>query len=61
MKIRFLLDENLGTDIVHAVHRWDVSVDIIRVGSPGAPANGTLDPDILLYCERENRAIVTYN
>lgn len=28
---------------------------------PGAPALGTLDPDILWYCERDQRALVTEN
>jgi hypothetical protein len=37
------------------------NVDVLRVGMPGAPALSTRDPELLLYCEREQRALVTEN
>ena len=58
---RFLLDENLSPEIVLGVRRRDGSVDIVHVGESGAPGRGTLDPEVLLYCERERRALITNN
>ena len=62
MKIRFLLDENLMTrPVIKAALRFDTTIDIIRVGGEGAPPLGTLDPEILLFCEAERRLLVTRN
>ncbi len=61
MKVRFLLDENMSKDIVVALLRHNAEIDILRVGDEGAPLLGTLDPDILRFCEAEQRAIVTDN
>src|SRR2546421_11072189 len=61
MKIRFLLDENMSPDIAVALHRYSSAIDIRRVGDDGAPPLATLDPDILRYCEVEQRALVTDN
>lgn len=61
MKIRYLLDENIGIAMLQAVKRLDGRIDITRVGSLGAPPYGTLDPEVLLFCEREERALVTDN
>jgi hypothetical protein len=59
LKIRFLVDENLWPELVAAVRRYNPAIDILRVGQPGAPPLGTLDPAILVYCEAEQRALVT--
>jgi hypothetical protein len=59
--VRFLLDENLSREIAHALLRHNSEIDIKRVGDEGAPPLGTLDPDILRYCEAEQRALVTDN
>jgi hypothetical protein len=56
-----LIDEDLAPDYVTELLRYNPAVDVVRVGMPGAPKSGTLDPDILLYCEREQRALVTEN
>lgn len=61
MKIRFLLDENLTLDVMKAVKRHESAIDILRIGMPGAPPRGTLDPEILRYCEVEGRVLVTDN
>ena len=61
MKVRFLLDENLSHTIIDAVHRYDSALDFIAVGLPGAPPLGTSDPDILRYCEREQRLLIMNN
>src|SRR5262245_52677755 len=61
MRVRFPLDENLSHAIIEAVHQFDSDVDIAAVSSPCAPPIGTLDPDILLYCERERRLLIKNN
>lgn len=58
---RFLLDENLSLEIASGVLRRNHEVNILRVGEQGAPGTGAPDPDILLFCERERRALVTSN
>ena len=61
MRVRFLIDEDLSPDYVRELRRYDAALDVLRVGDVGAPPFSTLDPDILLYCEREQRALVTEN
>ncbi len=60
MKPRFLLDENLRHYLT-VVRQYDPSVDVLRVGDPGAPALGALDLEVLLYCEARQRLLVTQN
>jgi hypothetical protein len=61
MKVRFLIDEDLSLDYAKELRRHHPAIDVLRVGAVGAPAFSTLDPDILLYCEQEHRALVTEN
>lgn len=61
MKIHFLLDEHLPKKHIEAVPQYDREIDILRVGVSGAPPRGTLDPDILVYCEVMQRVLVTDN
>src|SRR5947209_4666826 len=62
MKPRFLVDENLGRrEIADGVLRHNRAIDIFRVGDPGVPPIGTLDPPILAFCEQSQRILVTAN
>lgn len=61
MRIRLLIDEDLSPDYVTELQGYNPAIDVVRMGMPGAPPFGTHDPDILLYCEREQRALVTEN
>lgn len=61
MKVRYLIDEDLSPDYVRELRRYHSDLDVLRVGMPSAPPFSTLDPDILLYCEREQRVLVTEN
>lgn len=61
MKIRLLIDEDLSPEYVTELQRSNPAIDVLWMGMPGAPGLGTPDPDILLYCEREQRALVTEN
>jgi hypothetical protein len=61
MKVCFLLDENASKAQLQAIRQLDPGIDLLRVGDAGAPARGTLDPEILLYCVAERRALLTRN
>lgn len=61
MKVRLLLDENLPPRLAMALRRSCPDLDVLRVGSPDAPARGTLDPELLVYLERTGRILVTDN
>lgn len=53
--MKFLLDEHLPKSLVNAVKQFDSTIDILRVGGPNAPPLGTADPDLLTFCEAEQR------
>ena len=61
MRPRFLLDEHLPRAVIAAAHRLDPAIDLVVVGAEGAPPLGTLDPAILVWCEQEQRILVTNN
>lgn len=61
MPVRYLLDEHLSLDYRPALLRRNPALDILRIGDPGAPRFGTLDPDILLWCEEHEFCLVTSN
>jgi len=57
----FLLDENMGPRLQRALRRSSLEVEIWRVGQPGAPALGTPDREILIWCGAHQVWLVTYN
>ena len=64
MSLRFLLDENLrGGALWQAIHRHNATcidpIDVARVGDPAGLPCVSLDPDVLLWAEREARILVT--
>ena len=61
MRIRFLIDENLSPRLGEALRNTNADIDVLRIGDPGAPPLGTLDPDILDYLQSAQRALVTDN
>jgi Domain of unknown function (DUF5615) len=60
-KPRFLVDENLHQVIVAGVRRYNGAIDILHVGDMNAPPIATSDPDILDYCARTQRILITEN
>jgi len=62
MALCFVLDENLRGALWHAVQQHNAAgadvLDCLCVGHPPAPL-GTLDPDLLLWCESQGRVLVT--
>lgn len=61
MSIKYLLDENVNPLFRSALLRREPSMVVWRVGSPGAPPDGTLDPKILYWCEEHEFILVTNN
>lgn len=61
MAIRYLLDENLARQWRAQLLRRLPSLTVWMVGDPSAPEMGTLDPEILLWCEAHGFILVTNN
>jgi len=59
MKIRYLLDENISPRIALGLQRLSSQIDVLRVGDADAPSLETKDPDILRYCDLNQRLLVT--
>jgi hypothetical protein len=64
MSLRFVLDEQLrGGGLWQAIQQHNASggypLDVVRVGDPPNLPLGTLDPDLLLWAEREGRILLT--
>ena len=60
-EIKYLLDENVDPSLRVAIHQQWPEIVIWIIGDPGAPQRGTLDPDILQWCEAHNFSLVTNN
>lgn len=59
--IRYLMDENMNPVYQTQLQRRDPDLVVWAVGDVGAPAKGTLDPDILVWCEEHGFILVTNN
>ena len=60
-EIKYLFDENVDPSLRTALHKQWPEMVVWIIGDPGAPTRGTLDPDILLWCEANNFSLVTNN
>src|SRR5258707_15303242 len=58
-QVRFLLDEDVAEYIADAVFQREPAVEILLVGQDPALGKGTVDPDLLRFCESEHLALVT--
>jgi hypothetical protein len=65
MAIAFVLDEQVRGLLWAAIHQHNQTsphlIDAIRVGDPFDLPLGTLDPDILIWAEREDRIVVSFD
>lgn len=65
MPLRFVLDENQRGPLWRAVVRHNQSgeylLDIVRVGDTLNLPLGSNDPEILLWCEREDRILISFD
>jgi hypothetical protein len=65
MALRFVLDENQRGLLWRAIVRHNqlgvFPVDVVRVGDPSDLPLGASDPEILIWCEREGRILVSFD
>jgi hypothetical protein len=65
MPSRYLLDEHLRGLLWHAVQQHNARgvdpIDVLRVGDPPDLPLGSIDPDILVWAEREGRVVLTFD
>lgn len=59
--MRYLLDEHIDPLLRRELLRAAPDLEVWIIGDPGAPRRGTLDPDILIWCEANNFCLVTNN
>jgi hypothetical protein len=61
-QVRFLLDEQIPEPVSDAIKAAEPAIDFRQVGvHPDVPPKGTLDPDVLLFAEKEEYALVTFD
>jgi hypothetical protein len=60
-EIFYLLDENVDPVYRSGLLEREPQITIWRVGTPGLPPLGTLDPEILVWCEENGFLLVTNN
>lgn len=61
MSLKYLLDENVDLVYQTQLLRRETSLVVWAVGDPGVPPRGTLDPEILYWCEEHCFILVTNN
>ena len=61
MSLKYLLDENVEPSYKTQLARRNFEIIMWVVGEPGVPPRGTLDPEILLWCEEHGFVLVTNN
>ncbi|PSO83259.1 MAG: hypothetical protein BRC44_00570 [Cyanobacteria bacterium QS_4_48_99] len=61
MTLKYLLDENVDPGYKTPLTRCNFELVNWVVGEPGAPSFGTLDPEILKWCEEYGLVLVTNN
>ena len=61
MALKYLLDENVDKVYQRQFLRRNPNLIMWVVGDPGTPPRGTLDPEILCWCEDHNFLLVTNN
>jgi len=59
--IRYLFDENVDPLYRSELLKHEPTMVVWRIGSPGAPPDGTPDPDILRWCEERRFILITNN
>ena len=61
MTLKYLLDENVHPAYKIQLRKIRPDLVIWAVGEPSTPFKGTLDPEILLWCEEYDYVLVTNN
>lgn len=61
MTLKYLIDENVAPAYSIQLRRREPDLTVWVVGEPGTPPKGTLDPEILNWCEEHSFVLVTNN
>ncbi len=61
MALKYLIDENVDPVYTNQLRRLRPDLVVWGVGEPNTPKKGTLDPEILCWCEEHNFVLVTNN
>jgi hypothetical protein len=61
MPIKYLMDENVAPIYQQQFRRKEPDLVVWAIGDPHTPPKGTLDPEILLWCEKYDFILVTNN
>jgi Domain of unknown function (DUF5615) len=59
--LKYLMDENVNPVYINQLRRRKPYLVIRAVGEPDTPLKGTLDPEILIWCEAHNFVLITNN
>jgi hypothetical protein len=59
VSLRFLADENFDGDLLRALLRRQLDLDVVRVQDVGLA--GAADADVLAWAEREGRVLLTHD
>lgn len=61
MALKYLIDENVDPTYTRQLRRLNPDLFVLAVGELTAPSRGTLDPEILAWCEEHSFILVTNN
>lgn len=61
MSLKYLFDENVDPEYTRQLRRQNLELVVRVVGEPAAPPRGTLDPELLSWCEAKGFVLVTNN
>ncbi|MBD2448361.1 DUF5615 family PIN-like protein [Nostoc sp. FACHB-152] len=61
MALKYLIDENVDPIYTIQLRRLKPDLFVLAIGDLTTPPKGTLDPEILLWCEEHNFVLVTNN
>ena len=59
--LKYLIDENLSPVYAEQLRRRNPDLVVRAVGELGVPSTGTLDPEILKWCELNQFVLLTNN
>lgn len=58
-ELAFLIDEPVPARFLKGLHLRAPYVSVRQVNDPSMPAKGTLDPDLLIFCETQRLALIS--
>ncbi|MBX9258638.1 DUF5615 family PIN-like protein [Desmonostoc muscorum CCALA 125] len=61
MTLKYLLDENVDKVYKRQFVQYNPTLIMWVIGDPGVPPRGTLDPEILCWCEEHDFILVANN